>query len=216
LPTKRSNSNYILIPFIGICLFTILYFTATLFYPGGNETDRSAKGFSWQHNYWCELLATHAENGEINTAKPVAITAMIILAVSLAILWFYIPEFLTFKNFEKHVIRYSGILSMAILFFLFTGSHAHDTVLNISGILGVIAITATLTGLHKTRQYKLFGLGIVCLILCFINNYIYYTKDYLFYLPVIQKISFLLFLLWFSLLNILLYRKIRLAANNIQ
>ncbi len=156
--------------------------------------------------FWSKI-SKDSQNGEINTARPIAITAMIILAGSLVFSWYYIPGLLNLKKPGKSIIRYTGILSMISLFFLFAGPDAHDTVFNIAGALGVVAMTTTLVGLFKTRLYKLLWLSITCVSLLLINNYIYYTKDYLFYLPLIQKISFLLFILWFSLLDILLYQK---------
>lgn len=202
---KNSNNSHTLIPFIGICLFIVLYVVATFLYPGGSEIDRRAREFSWMHNYWCDLLDTYAENGEQNTARPVAIIAMSVLCLSIAIFWYFVPGLFTFKPYNKKIIQYTGMMSMGIIVFL--QSDYHDTVINIAGILGVIAITGTLIGLYKIHLYKLLALGLLCLLLCFLNNYIYYTKNWLWYLPIIQKISFVVFLLWFCLLTFQLFKK---------
>jgi len=207
MPVKRPNNFHIFFPLIGLCFFVILYIASAFLYPGGNEHDRSAKGFSWQHNYWCDVLEDHAENGKVNTARPVAITAMFILAVSLALFWYHIPKLFNFQSFFNLAVRGCGILSMAVLPFLFTGSH--DTVINTAGVLGATATILTLAGLYKIKLYKLFLLGIICIILFLLNNYIYYTKNYLVYLAGIQKITFILFLVWFGCLNILLYKKLK-------
>ncbi len=90
---------------------------------------------------------------------------------------------------------------------VFLQADFHDTIINIAGILGVIAITTTLVGLYKNRSYILFITGLLCLFLFFLNNYIYYTKSWIVYLAIIQKISFFFFLLWFCLLSIQLFQK---------
>ena len=206
---QRSNTGLLLLPAIGICLFVILYFIAAALYPGGSEVNRLAKGFSWKHNYWCDLLETHAENGEQNTARPMAIIATAVLCISIAAFWYFVPGLFSFKPFLKKTIQYTGIMSMGMLVFL--QADFHDTVINTSGVLGIVAITLTLVGLYKNHSYSLFMLGLLCFVLFFLNNYIYYTKNGIGYLAVIQKISFFLFLLWFFILTIQLFLKTRIS-----
>ena len=206
---QRSNTGVLLLPVIGICLFVILYFIAAALYPGGSEVNRLAKGFSWKHNYWCDLLETHAENGQQNTARPMAIIATAVLCISIGAFWYFVPRLFTFKPFLKKIIQYTGIMSMGMLVFL--QADFHDTVINTAGVLGIFAITLTLVGLYKNHSYSLFLLGLFCLFLFFLNNYIYYTKNGIGYLAVIQKISFFLFLLWFFILTIQLFLKSRIS-----
>jgi hypothetical protein len=194
---------------IGFCLFIVLYFIAAAMYPGGSEVTRLAKGFSWMHNYWCDLLDKQAENGEPNTARTMAIIAMSVLCLSIASFWYFIPSLFPFKPIGQKIIRYSGILSMIILAFI--QANSHDRVITISGLLGTIAIAGTLIGLYKNQSYLLFILGLSCVFLLILNNYIYYTKQWIYYLAIIQKISFFLFLLWFSLLSIQLFQRRRLT-----
>lgn len=35
--------------------FLLFYVVATFFYPGGSQLDKTASGFSWTQNYWCNL-----------------------------------------------------------------------------------------------------------------------------------------------------------------
>ena len=207
MKTQRLNTGPLL-PVIGFCLFILLYFIAASLYPGGSEVNQSAKGFSWMHNYWCDLLETHAENGQPNTARTTAIIAMSVLCISIALFWYFIPGLFTFKPIFKKIIQYTGILSMVILVFL--QADFHDIVINISGALGIIAITGTMIGLYKNHFYILFVTGLLCVFLFFLNNYIYYSKQFIYYLAIIQKISFVLFLLWFSFMAIQLFQKNRI------
>jgi hypothetical protein len=205
LISKKSNTYRVLLPVWGICLFIVFYIVAASFYPGGSDADKAATGFSWQHNYWCELMATDSQNGKPNSARPIAILAMVVLAISLSIFWYTIPRLFTYKRTGSHIIRYLGVGSMLVLPLLLTGFH--DTVINIAALFGCIAIVGLLVNLFRHKMYRLFYLGISCLLLCGINNYVYYTSHLLHHLPVIQKISFLVFLLWFILLSVKLYRK---------
>jgi hypothetical protein len=174
---------------------------ATYLYPGGSFADKTTKGFSWLHNYWCELMAPAAQNGMPNTARPVAITGLFVLAASLSIFWYRAP--LLFNNSRRSywLIRYPGIFSMCALLLFFV--LPHDLAMNTAGVPGVIALFAVLAGLYKNRLWPLLGLGIFCLLLCLLNNYMYYGPVSMYYLPVVQKISFFFFLLWFSLVTII-------------
>jgi len=211
LRIKKSNSYWVLSPVLGILLFIMLYFVAALLYPGGSDFNRSGTGFSWQHNYWCELLAADAQNGQLNTARPVAILAMIVLMISLIIFWYTIPGLFAGKRTGSRMIRCTGIGSMLVIPLLLTGFHDH--VINTAALLGCIAIIILLVNLFRHRMLLLLGTGILCLLLCGVNNYVYYSKDLLTYLPVIQKISFLIFLLWFSLLSLALYKRGALVSS---
>jgi hypothetical protein len=90
---------------------------------------------------------------------------------------------------------------------LFLSPRAHDMVINFSGILGMIALTGTLIGLYKIHAYLLVALGSICFFLVIVNNYVYNTGQFFYALAVIQKISFLLFLVWFTLVTIRLYKR---------
>src|SRR5687767_5436530 len=90
--TNRSKTIWALIPISGTLFFIILYIIAALLYPGGSDVDKNAIGFSWTNNYWCNLLHENAINGEPNTAKPVAVGGMFILAVALSVFWLIFPN----------------------------------------------------------------------------------------------------------------------------
>jgi hypothetical protein len=184
-----------LLPIAGFVLFIILYFVAASLYPGGSDADEQSKGFSWQHNYWCELMTPTADNGTVNTSRPVAIGAMIILAASIGLCWYFTAELFTKKEKGRWLISYPGMLSMALLFFLFTGEH--DKTINFSGGFGMLALIASLVIIYRRGQYILFGLGIVCVVLCAANNYIYYSTRFFEHLALIQKITFASFIGWF-------------------
>ena len=196
------QANWILIPLFGICLFIVLYVIATYFYPGGSNFDSTAVGFNWQHNYWCELMNERAVNGSINKARPIAIGAMAVLCISLTSFWYNFS--VIFHSNGWRLIRFAGIASMVIVVFLLVGPH--DIIMSVAGILGIAALSGSLVVLFKMGRYKAFSLGAFCILLCVLNNYIYYSGYKFYYLPVIQKFTFFFFLLWFAWVDILMYR----------
>ena len=201
----RSKSIWILIPLIGSFLFIILYIIAALLYPGGSGANKTAIGYSWTNNYWCNLLSEKAINGQINTARPVAVTAMFILGLSLSSFWIQFPTLIQLKRYYKLLIQLAGTVSMLTSFLLLT-SIDHDLVVNTSSAFGLIAMMGTLIALYQLKWKWLFAIGFFDLLLIALNNYLYHSNEMI-YLPVVQKISFLFFLSWFSLISINLYQK---------
>ncbi|WP_223651097.1 hypothetical protein [Hymenobacter psoromatis] len=199
------NSWWQLLPAGGMALFVALYALAAALYPGGSPTDKTAPGFSWLHNYWCNLLTTVAINGQPNAAQPVALLAMSVLCASLMLFWYYLPPLFPFGALGAGTVRLAGMLSMVFAGFL--SSAQHDLVLNIACLLGVVALGGTFVGLYQTRRLGLLGLGVLCLVLLATNNYVYYTQQFIYSLPVIQKFTFAIFLGWFSLLSVAAYRQ---------
>ncbi|MEQ1675266.1 MAG: hypothetical protein ABL876_01115 [Chitinophagaceae bacterium] len=208
--SKKLNV-WVLLPLLGTVLFVCLYFVATLYYPGGSQVDIHSKGFSWTNNYWCNLLNESSVNGQPNPARPVAMSALFVLCLTLAIFWYLFPKHTGLKGSVKLVIQISGALAMTTAMFLFTD--LHDTIVNSASLCGLVATLGTFIGLHQLRWTKLFWFGIFNLALVALNSILYYGDGLKLYLPVVQKITFLFFLLWICLITIDLYH--RQAKNNV-
>lgn len=206
--TGITKLYLMLFPLAGIGLFAFFYALSALNYPGGswNFTDRT--GFSFWHNYLCDLLDDYAINGEVNTARFFARAALGILCISLFLIWFSLPKLFTIKSINLTIMRLSGLLSLVVTLFLASGTH--DLILRIAGIFGGVAVITCLVELYKIRYYKLLKLGVFCLIVFFVNYFIYETSYYIKILPVLQKITFISFIVWFVCLDIQLYRKLNL------
>ena len=213
--TNKTKSILVLIPIFGTILFVVLYIVATLLYPGGSQVDKNSIGFSWMNNYWCNLLNENAINGQPNPAKPIALTGMFILCLTLSFFWFIFPRQIEISKYLKLTIQVSGILAMTVVFFLFTDLN-HDLVTNIASSFGAIATIGTFIGLYKNKLFGLFAFGLLNILLVGLNNLCYYNKELIIYLPVIQKISFVTFLVWICSININLYRRLRKTATNKQ
>lgn len=200
----KTKRFWILAPLIGSLIFIVLYVVAAMLYPGGSQADTHSKGFSWMHNYWCNLLNEKALNGESNGARIVAMIGMAILVISLLIFWNLSAELLLSKV-ARRLLQLSGFLSMAVLPFL--SSAYHDTIINLSGFFGLVAMTLVYAGVYKKGWNRLFLFGIFNFVLIAINNYIYYINGSLYYLPLVQKITFLSCLFWICLVDVKLYKQ---------
>ena len=201
---KKIKINFILTPILGTIIFIVLYFIATLYYPGGSQVDKNSIGFSWINNYWCNLLNENAMNGQHNSAKPIAMAAMFTLCLSLSFFWILFPVKIRIGKIAKYIIQISGMLSMLVAFFLFSNIN-HDLITDLASSLGLIATIGTFIGLYKTKWFGLFAFGLLNILLVGLNNYVYFTKGFIIYLPVIQKISFATFLIWICCIDINIY-----------
>jgi hypothetical protein len=129
--TNRSKRLGLLIPIFGNFLFIILYIIAALLYPGGSLADKTSIGYNWTENYWCNLLYDKAINGQANTAKPVAVAAMLVLCISLSVFWIVFPALSQLKIYHRLIIQIAGTVSMITAFLLLTNID-HDLSINIS------------------------------------------------------------------------------------
>jgi len=212
MKSTGHKNIWVLTPILGTLLFVVLYIGSTVLYPGGSEIDKNGVGFSWTNNYWCNLLNENAINGQHNPAKPVAITGMIILCLTLLLFWLLFPRHIEIGKPGRLIIQISGSLAMAIATLLFTNID-HDLVTNLASLFGVIATVGTINGLYRNKWYGLFGFGLVNILLVGLNNYFYYSNDFIIYLPAIQKISFAVFLLWICCIVINLYAKPKIETR---
>lgn len=196
-----------LLPLIGMVLFVLLYILAAFHYPGGSWNYVNHSGFSFRHNYLCDLLDEHAINGMPNAAKYYARLSLGVLCSSILMIWYFLPNLCTIKSVNLKIMRYSGFLSLGVTLFL--ASATHDTIVRIAGVFGVVAIMSVCIELYRAKRYKISGLGLFCFIIFCLNYYIYETELYIEILPRIQKITFLSFMFWFIILDLAIYRKLK-------
>lgn len=121
---------------------------------------------------------------------------MLVLAATMMIFWWINARLLPLSKKEARVMLSSGIPAALVMIFIFTD--LHDQVINVSGILAAPALWLTLAGLHRKGWKILWAWGAANIVLVLLNNFLYYTPGFLIYLPLVQKISFLSFLLWFG------------------
>lgn len=196
---KQSNSILIRTPIVGITLFAGLYIYSSSLYPGGSQANLNTIGFDWVNNYWCNLMNENAMNEEVNPARPFAILAMIILCFSLAVFFIHFAKTFSKNKIWKKTIQVSGILSMVFAALIFT--QYRDAMTIVSSVFGLFVVIGIVRELYLSEMVLFKLSGVICLLLLALNNYIYYTTHALSILPLLQKITFAIVLLWIVGLN---------------
>lgn len=200
------KNSLLLLPAAGVLVFFTLYIIATFYYPGGSDVDPGRIGFDWVNNYWCDLTDQITESGAINPARPIALIAMLVLTISIAMLAYIIPAF--FANLKlSFLIRYLGIAAMIAANFVFTEFHSNAAY--IAGMLGIIPLALAYYGLYKNKYTELFVFGIISMFFLALNFFVYRTRIYIEVLPLVQKFTFLAFLIWIFLLDIKVYNSLK-------
>ncbi len=178
---------------LGITVSMILLLIATFLYPGGSQLDKNAIGFDWGNNYLCNLFNEIAVNGAHNPARFPAIGGMFFLCASFALFFHRFSKKIPSKT-SANIIQYSGIAAMFFVFWVITPYHDLMTIFaSTFGLLTLFYITV-FTFKSKLTFYKY--LGVFCLAILYLNNYIYYTQNWLHLLPILQKISLLSIIIW--------------------
>lgn len=199
-PSKIPINKLInLIPPIGIIGFVLLYFYSTTLYPGGSQANLNSEGFDWINNYWCNLMNEKGMNGKHNPARPFSICAMIILCLSIMMFSIQFAETYAENSFWKLIINVGGILSMTFAILIFT--EYHDLMTLLSSFFGLFLVIGIIKEVNRSDLKKYKITGIICLIFLAVNNLIYYSNHLIEWLPLIQKITFLIVLLWVLGLN---------------
>ena len=110
----------------------------------------------------------------------------------------------------------NGILSMTFAILIFT--EYHDLITIISSIFGFFVVIGIIRAVYKSELaiYKISG--VVCILLLGMNNYIYYTNQFIEVLPLLQKITFAIILIWIIGLNYEITKKkeITLTTKNVK
>ena len=192
-------------PTYGILIFIGFYVYAASLYPGGSQADINSVGFDWINNYWCNLMNENGMNGLENPARPIAIIAMIILCSSLALFFIQFAKLLVKNVTWKMIIQILGTLSMLSAILIFT--KYHDIMTTISSAFGLLVVIGIIRTIYKSNLILFKISGIICILLLGINNLIYYSGKFIDYLPLIQKITFVLVLTWIVGLNLKMKNK---------
>jgi len=177
-----------------------LYGYSSTLYPGGSEADLNHLGFDWANNYWCNLMNELAMNGEVNPARPFAISAMMILCLSILVFFIQFARRMATNLFWKKIIPIFGIISM--IFAALISTQYHDSMISLSSAFGAIAVLGVIIELYKSSLQLFKFSGAICILLLLLNNIIYYSEFQLEYLPIIQKVTFVIVLSWIVGLNL--------------
>lgn len=179
---------------IGILLATALLFVSTRYYPGGSQADLNSAGYDWKNNYLCNLFDITAMNGAENPARPWAVTGMFFLCLSAALFFIGFSEKIPLKSASR-VIRYTG--AGAMIFAFLTVTSYHDLMVTLANALALVSLFYISFFIFKTRMNLLKLLTVICILIAYACTYVYYSRQYLEFLPVLQKIDFIFIVVWF-------------------
>jgi len=178
----------------------LIFLYCTTLYPGSSQHDINAVGFSWQHNYWCDILEIKTYDAQRNPSAYWGIFATLLLCVGTGWLFYQFPDHFDATINEKRIIWGFGITSMAIASVIFTP--LHNYVIAAASGLALVALLVMFYVLFRQQEWPLFYYGAFACVVMLINNYIYYSGNGLAHLPWIQKISILIVLAWIVMIDI--------------
>lgn len=181
-------------PAAGVIAFFVLYAIAALLYPGGSYDDRHAPGFSFVHNYFCDLLHPVALNGVPNPGRGVGLVAMALIVPTLAFFWHSVVSLYPNRRALSLTTRIAGSVSAAATLLLLTPFH--DRAVEIGGGFGLVAFFAVLAALPRAKHGFLFLGGIAAMAVSAACFFIWRTGVGLPALAGLQKLAFALFLFW--------------------
>ncbi len=183
---------------LGISISLLLLVIATLHYPGGSQHDPHSIGYDWKNNYLSNLFGEKAINGSDNASRPWAISGTFFYCASCALFFIEFSRKISSRG-AAATIKYCGVGSNLFAFLAVTPYH--DTMVTIASTLGLASMFYITVFVFKSRLHLLKLVSTVCLLVFYGCNYIYYTRSYVEFLPLLQKLSLVITITWILLLQ---------------
>jgi len=178
---------------LGIIISTTLLVAATLYYPGGSQYDKNSIGYDWKNNYLSNLFTEKAMNGADNAARSWAISGMFFFCASSALFFISFSKRIPLKG-PAGMIRYFGISSALFAFLAVTPYH--DAMVTIADTLGLVSMFYITVFTFKAKLHIAKVLSVICMLIFYCCTCLYYTRSYLEFLPILQKVAFLAQVIW--------------------
>jgi hypothetical protein len=204
---KLVKRYYPYLPIIGFAIYLPIFCVATGFYPGGSINLPQAKGFSFFHNFLCDVMDPVTKSGLYNPARFVAIVSHLVLSLTMISFFYILPEIFEKRNRNFYLTRYFGMSTMAIFIFMYTSYH--DLIVTLTGILGTFALFPFFLELGDYYHNRFKQLAWLCFLLSIVVFFIFETKFGFYYLPFLQKITFVLDACWAIWVSLIVFRKNR-------
>ena len=186
---KFSSKYFSYFPIFGLGLYVIIFTIAVLDYPGGSDNYPNATtGYSFFHNFLSDAMNPITQGGALNEARFMAVISHLILSLSMISFFYILPKIFDVKNKNTKLITVFGMASMIALMFMYT--EYHDLIVTITGVLGAIALIPFFIELRSFKNKGLKRIAYLCYTLSIIVFLIFETKIGIYYLPIIQKITF--------------------------
>ena len=175
-------------------MYIVLYTLGALEYNGGSFNYPNSHAYSFSHNLLCDLLLPMSINGQINDGRTLGIISHIILSVSMMGFFYILPKIFSIQNRNTQLTRSLGILAMLIFSFMFT--EYHDTIVLLTGIIGTMALIPFFLEFKTYEGTLLKGYAIFCFFMSMIVFISFISKIGYYYLPLLQKITFVIDAIW--------------------
>lgn len=188
-------------PIFGLVSYVIVFVLATYQYPGGSTNIPYSEGHSYFHNFLCDLTLPVAFNGLENPAMELAIFGHLLLSFAMISFFYILPEIFDSRNLNTRLIRFMGMSTIFVFVLMFT--NLHDYIVTATGILGSLALIPFFIELHKSEMNGLKFLAYACFFMSLIVFISFETKIGFYFLPLLQKITFILdawWVIWVSLI----------------
>lgn len=178
---------------VGMLVSLVLLLISTTQYPGGSQANTDSIGFSWRHNYLCNLLNPVAVNGASNPARFWALAGMLFLCFSVAVFFIRFSKKIPHKS-ASNIIKFAG--AGAMVFGPLMATPLHDLGARLSGILLMLSIFYVTVFVLKSKLLFFKILSVLCLLSLYVCTYVYFTQMGLAYLPVLQKVNLAVSIGW--------------------
>ncbi len=173
---------------------TLLLIISTIYYPGGNSENVNSEGYDWVNNYISNLLRPLAVNGEENTARPIAIFGILLLSASFGFFFVNFARKIKIRS-ASLVIKYLGLLATTFGFVTVIPS-MHDIMVTLSSILTLLIFFYITVIVIKSKLTMMKIMSIVFLLTFYFGAYMYFSRFQLEFMPVMQKIIFVMKIAW--------------------
>ena len=204
------------LPFLtiaGMGVYLVVFTIAAMDYPGGSVNIPNDLGDSFFNNFLCDVMNPITPTGVDNHARPLAIVSHLILSLTMISFFYMLPEIFSFKNRNTKLVRGFGMLTMTVFIFMYT--EYHDTIVTVTAVLGTIALVPFFIELKKYPIVSMKHLARICFALSVVVFFIFVSKIGFYYLPVVQKMAFVLEACWVRWVSLIVMKKNRLGAEGI-
>ncbi|MTI38211.1 hypothetical protein [Fulvivirga lutimaris] len=192
-------------PIVGMALYLIVFAYTTTLYPGGSINEPLASSHSYFHNFLCDLMNPTAAHGVINPARPLAIVAHLILSFTMISFFYILPEIFDTENRNTKLMRGFGMFTMTVFILMYTSYH--DLIVTLTGAFGTVALVPFFIELYKYQGKRLKQLAYACYAMSIIVFISFQTKIGFYYLPFLQKITFVLDAIWVIWVSLIVLKK---------
>ena len=179
---------------IGLVIGTLFLIIATFFYPGGSSISSTYPGYDWKNNYFSDLLTLKAINQMDNIARPWAVVGVLFITSSFGIFFVDFSKKIGVKS-AAFVIKYFG-LTATVMSFLTVFPSLHDLMVSLSSMITLLIFFYITVFIVKSKLTMLKVVSIFFLISFYFAAFMYFTRTYLEYLPIVQKFLLLFEIAW--------------------